>query len=182
MRKWNAVLTAAILLLFLAHAVFGSVLLIGPYTKAAKALAHPLATLIVIHIILGVKLTADTLRVWKKTGVSYFSENRLFWARRISGLAIMVLMLFHLGAFGRMVNGVYEMIPFSPPRLAAELLLVFSLAVHVTANVRPMLISLGVRRLKGAAGGILFVLSLLLLVATAAFILYYFEWNVWNIW
>ena len=182
MRKWNAVLTAVILPLFLAHAMFGSALLLGTDTTVAKALSHPLIALAAAHIVLGGKLTADTLRVWKKTGVAYFRENRLFWARRISGLAIMVLMLFHLGAFGRMVNGVYEIIPFSPPRLAAELLLVLSLAVHVTANVRPMLISLGVRRLKGAVGGILFVLSLLLLVATAAFILYYFEWNVWNLW
>lgn len=182
MRKWNAVLTAAIALLFLVHAVFGGALLLGTDTTVAKALAHPLLTLIAAHAVLGVKLTADTLRVWRKTGAAYFRENRLFWARRISGLAVMALLALHVGAFGRTENGVYRLIPFSGWRLAAELLLVLALAAHVVANVRPLLISFGVRRLKGAAGTILFVLSALLLGAAAAFIAYYLEWNVWNIW
>lgn len=182
MRKWNAVLTVVILLLFLAHAVFGGVLLLGTETTVAKALSHPLATLIAAHIVLGIALTADTLRVWRKTGVAYFRENRLFWARRISGLAVMALLLFHIGAFGWTERGVYHLRRFSASRLAAELLLVLSLAVHVIANVKPALISLGVRRLKGAAGSILFVLSALLLGMAAAFIAYYLEWNVWNIW
>ena len=58
-----------------------------------------------------------------------------------------------------------------------QLLLAASLAVHVISNVRPMLISFGIRSLKERSGDILFVLALLLLFMTLSFIVYYIRWN-----
>lgn len=179
MRKWNAILTAVVLLLFLAHGILGSFQMLGAATPLTKALSWTMTALVAVHVVLSGKLTADTLRVWKKTGAGYFRENRLFWARRISGLAVMVLLLFHVWAFGETSGGVFRLKWFDTFKLATQLLLVLTIAAHVVMNVKPMLISFGVRRLKDAAGDILFILSVLLLVMAAAFIVYYLRWNVW---
>ena len=178
MRKCNAILTAVILLLFLAHGVLGAFQMMGIGSTVLKTLAWVSVILVAVHTVIGIKFTADTLRAWKKTGVSYFRENKLFWARRISGFAIMVLLVFHLTAFGHTVDGAYRLQWFTSFRLATQLLLVASIAVHVIANVKPMLISFGVKRFRQWVGDILFVLSVLLLFMAAAFVVYYLRWNV----
>ena len=177
MRRFNAILTALILALFLIHAVLGGFQLLGVGNTAAKATAWVAVALIAVHTAIGVKYTADTLRVWKKTGVSYFKENQLFWARRISGFAIMVLLFFHLTAFGDSGSGAYRLKWFDTAKLTTQLLLVAAIALHVITNVKPLLISFGIRSLKPRAGDILFVLSVLMLFFAAAFIVYYLRWN-----
>jgi hypothetical protein len=54
--------------------------------------------------------------------------------------------------------------------------MVISIAVHVITNVKPSLISLGIRSLREYAVDILLVMSLLLLIAGAAFVVYYLRW------
>ena len=179
MRKWNAVLTALILALFLVHAILGSFQLLGVGDTVAKAAAWAAAGLIMVHAGISVKLTADTLRVRRKTGVAYFRENTLFWARRLSGFTVMLLLFFHITAFGRTVNGVYRLQWFDTAKLTTQLLLVVCTAVHVITNVKPALISFGIRSWKPRAGDILFVLSVLLLFMAAALIVYFLRWNVW---
>ena len=179
MRKWNAILTAAIMALFLLHAIFGAFQLFGVGPTALKAVAWAALVLVAAHTLIGVKLTADSLRVWKQTRVGYFRQNKLFWARRISGFAVMVLLAFHMTAFGTSNGGAYRLRWFTDFKLATQLLLIVTLTLHVLMNVRPMLISFGVRGLKKYAGDILFVLSVLLLFMAAAFVTYYLRWNVW---
>ena len=152
MRKWNAILTAAILVLFLIHATLGGFQLVGVGDTAAKWAAWAALALIVVHTVIGVKLTLDALRVWKKTGVSYFRENALFWARRLSGFAIMVLLAFHLTAFGETNGGMYRLKWFDTAKLVTQILLVAAIALHIVTNVRPMLISFGIRSLKLVEG------------------------------
>ena len=177
MRKWNAVLTAAILVLFLVHAILGGFQLMGVGSTAVKAAARACLALIAAHIALSAKLTADTLRVWKRTGVSYLRENALFWARRLSGLAVMVLLAFHLTAFGDRGGALYRLAWFDTAKLVAQLLLAASLTLHILANVRPLLIAFGVRGLRERVGDILVVLSAVMLFLAAAFIVYYIRWN-----
>ena len=90
----------------------------------------------------------------------------------------MVLLLFHLSAFSDSSTGVYRLVWFDSFRLTTQILLVISIAVHVIANVKPVLISFGIRSLKEWVGDIMFVLSVLLLFMAAAFIVYYLRWNV----
>ena len=61
--------------------------------------------------------------------------------------------------------------------MIAQVLFVLSIALHVLTNVRPMLISLGIRPLKRYVPDILIVLSIVLLVFIAAFIIYYLRWK-----
>ena len=177
MRKSNAILTAVILLLFLVHAILGGFQLLGAGSTAVKAIAWLCTALIAAHTVIGVKLTADTLRVRKKTGVGYFRENTLFWARRVSGFAVMVLLVFHLTAFGDNSGVRYRLQWFDTAKLVTQLLLIAVLALHILSNVKPMLISFGIRSLKDRAGEILLILSVLLLFMAAAFIVYYLRWN-----
>jgi len=178
MRKFNAVLTAVILILFIDHAVFGGLQMLGAGATAAKAVSYLCAGLVAVHIIISTKLTIDTLRAQKKAGAAYFRENMLFWARRVSGFAVMVLLFFHFTAFGYYVDDAYRLQWFDVCKLITQILLVVTLAVHIISNAKPVLISFGIKSLKEHVGEILFVLSALLLFAAAAFIVYYLRWNV----
>ena len=113
MRKWNTVLSLAALVLLIVHAVLGSFFLTGVGHTAAKAAAWAAVVLLAVHGALGVKYTIDSVIVWKKTGAGYFRENRVFWARRISGFAILVLLCFHVGAFGAVADGVFRLKPLT---------------------------------------------------------------------
>lgn len=177
MRRFNAILSAAVLVLFLLHGVLGAFQMFDAGTVTMKGLAYTMLALILLHAAIGVKLTWDSVRVWRRTGAGYFRQNALFWARRISGLAIMVLIGFHVTAFSYTVEGAFRLKWFDAFRLATQLLLVLSIAVHVITNVKPALIAFGVRRLKPRAADILFVLAAALLVMAVAFIVYYIRWN-----
>ena len=89
----------------------------------------------------------------------------------------MILLCFHMFAFGKTTNGVFQLKPFTTVKLIAQILLVLSIALHVLTNIRPALISFGARGLKQHAGAILIVLSLVLLVFITAFIIYYLRWQ-----
>ena len=178
MRRFNAILTAVIFILFLIHAVFGALLLTGVGSNAFKMIARTCEGLIYIHALIGIWLTGKTLWICHKTGAPYFKENRLYWARRISGLLIMVLMVFHFKAFADESSAVYRLKPFDTAKLITQILFVLSLALHIISNARPMLISLGIKKLRHYQGDILFVLTVILLFFTAAFIIYFLRWQV----
>ena len=177
MRRLNAVLTACIMVLFLFHAVMGAFQLLGTGSNTVRVLGWVTLVLTALHALIGIKLTADTLRTQKQAGASYPKENRLFWARRISGFILIALIALHVGAFSSSASGAYRLLPFGRFKLAVQLLLVLTLALHVLSNVKPMLISFGIRRFEERSGDILFVLALLLLFMTAALVFYYFRWN-----
>ncbi|MBR0163162.1 MAG: pilus assembly protein PilX [Lachnospiraceae bacterium] len=180
MRKINAVISSSILVLFAIHGVIGGFQLAGIYpggVRVLKMLARLMLTLILVHGAIGIRLTIDTLYAMKKAGVSYWKDNRLFWARRISGFAVFFLILFHVILFlGTEADGAYRLRLFAMPQLLLHLLLVAVTALHVIANVRPVLIACGIRSLKEIAAELIAVLCVILVFAGAMFVLYYFRW------
>ena len=182
MRKWNAIISGVMLILFLVHAVAGAIELMGLYdglNQFVSIVAWMLTFCMVIHILLGIRLTCDTIRACRKSGVSYFRENKLFWARRISGFAIVLFMIFHMVIFyGRSVDGVYRLHFFGKAELITQIFLVLSVALHVLTNVKPSLIALGIRSLKDYAVDLLIALSVFLIFMGAAFFIYYIRWQV----
>ncbi|HBI85093.1 MAG TPA: pilus assembly protein PilX [Ruminococcus sp.] len=180
MRKVNAILSAAILVLFLVHAIAGGFQLAGLMAGGKtwlSVLARFMTALIAAHIGIGVKLTADTLRIAKRSGAHYYKENRLFWLRRISGFAIVVFIAFHLLIFMGKSGEVFRLHVFAGAELVTQILLVLTVAVHVLANIRPLMLALGVRGWKELFTDILIVLSVILLLAGLSFIAYYIRWN-----
>lgn len=177
MRKWNGIITAAILILFLLHGIMGSFQLMGVSGTALKGIARLSVALIAVHALLSLWLTAETVRAVRRTGAPYIRQNLLFWARRVSGFALLILLVFHMTAFSKGGSGAYRLKWFGDAKLAAQILLVLTLAVHIGSNVLPSLITFGVRGQREKAGHILFALSVLLLFMAAAFVLYYIRWN-----
>mgnify|MGYP000046046585 CR=1 FL=1 len=108
---------------------------------------------------------------------AYGKQNALFWARRARGLAILLMLFFHIGVFGKVQNGVYILFPFTTVRLLTQLLLVASVFVHLLLNLRPLLVSLGIVRDKEQRGDLYLILSVLVLFAAGSIILYYIGWN-----
>lgn len=170
-------MTVCILICFALHGILGALSLVGAGEETVRVLAYITLGLVAVHVILGVSLTARSIRVWRMTKAPYLKANRLFWARRISGLAVMILLFFHVGAFGYMNGDAYRLSYFGTFRLITQILLVLSIALHIITNVKPMLIALGERKLRTKTGDILLVLAVLLLFFAAAFIIYFIHWN-----
>lgn len=181
MRKWNAILSMCIIVLFLIHAVAGGFQLMGLLPggiRILSVLARLMVALIILHTFIGVKLTWDSIMACKRSGVSYFKENKLFWARRISGFAIFIFMLIHVLLFLGKNEGVYRLNYFGTFQLITQILMVLSLAVHIITNVNPLIISLGIRSIKEYAVDILVVLSAILLFTGVGFVIYYIRWSI----
>ena len=172
MRKINTILSVLLLVIFMLHGLMGSFMLLGIGSSAGKILAWVAA-----HTVIGVILTINTLKISKNAGNSYLKQNAVFWARRASGLAILILMFFHIGLFGGVQDGIYILFPFTTVKLITQLLLVAALFIHLFINIRPLLVSLGIISYKERRGDIYLILSVLLLFSAGAVIIYYIGWH-----
>lgn len=131
MRKLNTILSVLLVVVFLLHGVLGSFLLLGVSQTAGKMLAHIGILLLFLHLCIGVRLTIQTVQT--KQGFAYSKQNALFWTRRASGLAILILVFFHMGAFGSVEDGLYILTPFTTVKLLTQLLLIAALFVCASA-------------------------------------------------
>ena len=175
MRKINTILSVLLLVIFTLHGLMGSFMLLGIGSSAGKILAW--VGVAAAHTVIGVILTINTLKISKNAGNSYLKQNAVFWARRASGLAILILMFFHIGLFGGVQDGIYILFPFTTVKLITQLLLVAALFIHLFINIRPLLVSLGIISYKERRGDIYLILSVLLLFSAGAVIIYYIGWH-----
>ena len=183
MRKFNSIITSAILLLFVLHIVWGVLVLCGIAEGGNPVLSHlgyVLLFLVCIHMLIGCKLTADSIKACKRSGVSYFRENRLFWIRRISGFGLLLFLILHVWLFLpiRSPEGAYRLRFFGPAEYAFQILFVLTLLLHVLTNIKPLMLSLGVKSFAAVLTDILFILSVILLIAGVAFTVYFIRWQV----
>ena len=177
MRKINTILSVLLLVIFMLHGLMGSFMLLGIGSSAGKILAWVGVAVLAAHTVIGVILTINTLKISKNAGNSYLKQNAEFWARRASGLAILILMFFHIGLFGGVQDGIYILFPFTTVKLITQLLLVAALFIHLFINIRPLLVSLGIISYKERRGDIYLILSVLLLFSAGAVIIYYIGWH-----
>ena len=177
MRKINTILSVLLLVIFMLHGLMGSFMLLGIGSSAGKILAWVGVAVLAAHTVIGVILTINTLKISKNAFNSYLKQNAVFWARRASGLAILILMFFHIGLFGGVQDGIYILFPFTTVKLITQLLLVAALFIHLFINIRPLLVSLGIISYKERRGDIYLILSFLLLFSAGALIIYYIGWQ-----
>jgi hypothetical protein len=170
LRKWNAVLSAVLLLLFAAHGVVGSVLLLGIGTILIKPLARGLFVVAAIHTIIGIILTVQSCSVWHRTKSPYLKNNSSFWIRRLSGIAIGVLMCLHLSMFGHTPSGTNQAWILD---LILQLLLVGSILIHIVCNVKPMLVAFGCKAGLKQKGIVIAVFSAIIAFCGSGMIVYY---------
>ena len=98
--------------------------------------------------------------------------------RRISGFAIIIFIVFHLSIFIVSNEGAVRLTAFEGAQLIFSILLVATVAVHIISNIKPLLISFGFKGIKFYVQDILFILMIILLFATTAFIVYFIRWNL----
>jgi succinate dehydrogenase hydrophobic anchor subunit len=168
-RKWNVVLSTLILALLAAHGIVGTVLLMGG-NILLKPLARALFTLVMVHAVISILLSIQGIRTWLRTGALYFKENKSFWIRRISGLAIMILICLHAAMFGHKPNGSNTLAGLD---MFVQLLMVVSVLVHVVTNVKPLFIAFGCRAGKKKTVTIIAVFSVFIAFCAAGLITYY---------
>ena len=152
-------------------------MLLGADNTIPEVLSRTALTLTGIHAVISSALTVKTLRIRKKAGAGYFKENLMFWARRISGFAIIIPLVMHVVIFTGTTNGeMYRLVVFDIGRLISQLLFAATLLLHLVINLNPLLMGMGVRQHKGLSGDLCFVLSVVLLLASVGFLIYYIRW------
>ena len=176
MRKLNMFLVSGMLVTFLIHSIMGSLQLAGANADAMKNVAWVMVGFISAHVIVTSVLTFQSLKARKLSGAGYFKDNLLFWTRRISGFAVIIPLILHLVIFRASNAEVYRLQVFTAGRMISQILLVAAIALHVLTNIRPALISFGVKGTRPVAVDIIFILSVLLILFAAAFVIYYLRW------
>lgn len=177
-RLANAVVAVAMVVLLAVHGVGNALQLVGIGTPTQVVLGWALLVIACLHVLFGIVLTAETLRAQKSAGVSYPGLNKRFWVARISGLAIAVFVIAHVIQFMQVGDGPVRLAYFGSMQLACQILLVVSVVVHVAANAKPLMISLGVPRPGGRALDLALVVSAIMLIAGIAFVVYFCRWSV----
>ena len=179
MRKLNTIFSVILIVIFLLHGIFGSLQLLRVNVNfPGKTLGWIGMAVLAAHTVIGVILTIQTLRASKKNGDNYIKQNALFWTRRASGLAILILIFFHIGTYGAKINGNFVLFEFTTVKLIAQLLLIVALFVHIFVNVKPHLMAKGVIKHKERRVDIFLILSVLVLFFSGAVIFYYIMWQV----
>ncbi len=175
MRKIFTLLTAFLTILCLWHAAMGSFMLLGISTRPAAFMGCLVGILAVCHILLGCRFWLRTLRQGQ---CFYYSHaNRLFWLRRGSGVAVVLLFLFHWHVFGSMEDTHYMLYEFTTFKLITQFLFVSMLFLHIGLNIRPLLLALGMPHIAVHTRDLYSVLFILYLFMIGSLLYYYAGWQ-----
>ena len=180
MRKLNTILGPVLIILLLIHIISGSMQMasiIPGGSEIRNALSIALLAVAGIHALIGIKLTIDTFIISKKGGKSPFRNNETFWIKRISGFAILILVVYHVIVFSGSEGEVFRLNSFHLVQLIAHIVLTAALLIHLLVSIKPLCAALGIAD-RRFVKDILIVLSILMLLCAAAFIYYYLRWNV----
>lgn len=177
MRKWNNILARVILILFLLHALMGSLMLLGISNLSIRPFSWLLLTAVAAHGILGILSTIRAIKSGKQSGKWYLQKNAAYWTKRFSGLAILILLGFHITAYTTTIGSHFYLKEFTFGRMTAQILLILSIFVHLAVSVKSMLIAKGVRKFKERTIDWMMILSLMMLFFAVAVIFYFIQWR-----
>lgn len=178
MRKWNNILAQVIIVLFLLHALMGSLMLLGISNISFKPLSWLLLLAVSVHGVLGILSTIQAVKGGKKSGKWYLRQNAAYWTKRFSGLAILILLCFHISAYTTTVGDAFFLKEFTIGRMTAQLLLIISIFIHLAVSVKSMLIAKGVTKFKERTTDWMMVLSLMILFFATAVVIYFIQWQI----
>lgn len=176
MRRINLFLVIGILVTFVLHALMGSFKLLGAEANTMTVMARICITLVGAHVVLTTVLTVQTLLTIHRSGKGYFKKNLMFWARRISGFALLIPLVMHVLIFRGTGDEAYRLVFFHSGRMISQLLMAATLALHVLINIKPLFTGLGAKHPRILSADVCFVLAVILLLASAAFCVYYLRW------
>ena len=178
MRKWNNILARVIIVLFLLHALMGSLMLLGLSTISFLPLSWILMIAVVIHGIMGLLSTFMAVKSGRASGRWYFRQNAAFWTKRISGIAILLLLIFHVTVYTTSVNGRFFLKEFTFCRLLSQILFMLAIFIHLAVSIKSMLIAKGTVKFRERTFDWMLVLSVMMLFFVTAVIIYYIQWQM----
>ena len=178
MRKWNNILARVIIILFLLHAFTGSLMLLGLNTISFFQLSLVLFVIVIIHGILGIISTLSAVRSGKAARHWYFRQNAAFWTKRISGIAILLLLGFHVTAYTTSTDGRFFLKEFTLCGMLSQVLFILAIFVHLAVSIKSMLIAKGTVKFKERTIDWMLILSVMMLFFTVAVIIYYIQWQM----
>ena len=165
MRKINSIITVILILLFLDHALFGILDTFG-MGKVFKPAALLMGILLIVHVIISTILTIRSEKVSITTKATYNKENREYWMRRWTGILVLIFFVDHVVMMIKSRQGSAKLASLKIPGKISFILFMASIASHLAINIRPLLISLGVRNRK-AISIIMYVVYIGICVAAA---------------
>ena len=183
MRKCNAIVSIVLVILLLIHLFIGIFVMLdiisySPVWK--KILSFVMVVLLVAHIIMGTILTIKS--VSNRYSKKYLSLNKKFWISRISAFVIIILGVYHIYFFMNKGSHVIRLKVFEGFQLLVSLIFVLSILIHVITNIRSMIISFGIDKIRKFSVNIGIVLLIVFIGAGLAFIWYYIRWNIlWTV-
>ena len=176
-RLINIVSAAVVLILFLVHAVGNALQFMYFGSVMPEVISYVMLAFIVIHIVCGCILFARTWKAQKSAGVSYWLANKRFWCVRITGIAVLLLIIFHLAVFWQFDASVVRLNEFGFVELTFSALFVLCLFLHVSCNFEPLAISLGIANPRGRAIDCVLVMCVLAMVMVVGFGVYWLRWS-----
>lgn len=177
MRRLNHILACLILGLVFVHAFMALLIVLGLSTVNFYQLPKLLLYLVAAHGGLGVISTIPALRSGIRSGKWYMTQNKEFWIKRASGLAIALLLTVHTSAYITSVNGAFFLQEFTFLRWISQLLFLLSIFIHLGVSVKSTLIAQGTLKLKTRTFDCMLVLSVLTFILTAGVTAYYIQWQ-----
>ena len=178
MRKLNNILAHVIIVIFLFHALAGSLMMLGLSDLPFKNVSMILLIAVVAHAALGVIATVKALISGKKSGKWYIKQNAAYWKKRFSGIAILILLSFHIYAFTEVVGYAFFLKEFTLGNMIPQLLMVAAIFIHLAVSVKSMLIARGVVKFKERTVDWMMVLSLMMLFFTVSYVVYFSQWHI----
>ena len=171
MQKFHPILAWLILLLLIVHLAIGSVTLLTPVFLVQGQFAYVFLGFVCVHAILS--FGKMVRKGWPRGRTAYARENKNYWLRVFSGIAVLVLALIHRTLWTIQTPFGVLLRAFEWPSLLAQLLFVTALTVHILLNIRPLLIDSALDP-AGRAGRWLRGLTVALAALAAAGAILYF--------
>ncbi len=178
MRKWNGRLARLIIALLLLHAMVGSFALLGLSTVYIKPLAYLLAAAVMAHAVLGGISTVSALKSGARGARWHLKVNSVFWIKRVTGVAILLMAFYHFGVYTGTENGEFVLKEFTAFKMLTQIIFVLVIFIHIFVSVKGMLVAGGVVKFKERMWDWILVLSVFMLFFCIAIVGYFITWKV----
>lgn len=178
MRKWNNRLVMLILVLFLLHGVMGCLELLGISTVSIWQMSWILLLAVVVHAVIGILCTVRSVRSGAGGKKWYLKENTGFWVKRLSGIAILILLVLHLSAYKVSVNDVFFFREFTALQMLSQILFVLAIFIHIFVSLKAMLIAKGVVKFRQRKTDWMLVLTVCMLFFIFSIVFYFIHWQL----
>lgn len=172
LRQINHILTIVLMILLGIHVVVGIFLLSDISFLILEEIARYEFILVTLHAFIGGYLTLKNHPFSSKK--YYIKDNKQYWMRRITGVFILLLSFLHIGMFVSYdENEVPSMNKLTSFNLLLNLLFLIVILIHIVMNIKPMLISLGVKNYSKVVTIIQSITWTLTILALISSVIYY---------